>query len=104
MDNVDKQKPMDDPIVKDLAKKYNKNPGQVSHINYLSLSYHIIHSSDGSSVACSLCAACVHKCTVLASLAVLCTEKPPFSMQVKPISSDLPQIKSHISTVKSLSF
>jgi len=29
MDNVDKQKPMDDPVVKDLAKKYNKNPGQI---------------------------------------------------------------------------
>ena len=29
MGNEDKQKPMEDPAVKEIAKKYNKNPGQV---------------------------------------------------------------------------
>lgn len=32
MGNEDKQKPLDDPVVKEIAKKYNKSAGQVSCI------------------------------------------------------------------------
>ena len=35
MGNEDKRKPMDDPVVKEIAKKYNKSAGQVGYPVFL---------------------------------------------------------------------